>query len=180
MSIVYLAGKIARHDWRHTIVDGLDQWEELAAPGVTGGWSDSEPTWPVLRRAAKGHDYAGPYFANKSWATDMEDSHGVDANDLTGGHGIVGKATGSKWYFETERYQEFILERCRNAIMRADVVFAWFEEPRPTCYGTLLELGMAAERNVHLSARPPKPVRLKKRAPLTIEDIESAIAAGRD
>jgi hypothetical protein len=44
----------------------------------------------------------------------------------------------------------------------------------------LLELGMAAERNVHLSARPPKPVRLKKRAPLTIEDIESAIAAGRD
>ena len=44
----------------------------------------------------------------------------------------------------------------------------------------LLELGMAAERDVRSSSRPPKPVRLKKRAPLTIEDIESAIAAGRD
>ena len=39
---------------------------------------------------------------------------------------------------------------------------------------------MAAERNVRSSARPPKPVRLKKRGPLTIEDIESAIAAGRE
>jgi hypothetical protein len=44
----------------------------------------------------------------------------------------------------------------------------------------LLELGMAAERGVRSPARPPKPVQLKKRGPLTIEDIESAIAAGRD
>ena len=44
----------------------------------------------------------------------------------------------------------------------------------------LLELGMAAERVVRSSGRPPKPLQLKKRGPLTIEDIESAIAAGRD
>ena len=29
-------------------------------------------------------------------------------------------------------------------------------------------------------AHPPRPVRLKKLAPLTIDDIEAAIAAGRD
>ena len=44
----------------------------------------------------------------------------------------------------------------------------------------LLELGMASERDTRSSTPPPKPVRLKKRGPLTIEDIESAIAAGRD
>jgi hypothetical protein len=43
----------------------------------------------------------------------------------------------------------------------------------------LLELGMAAERDTGPSPPPPKPVHLKKRGPLTIEDIESAIAAGR-
>jgi hypothetical protein len=42
----------------------------------------------------------------------------------------------------------------------------------------LLELGMAAETKE--PARLPKPARLKKQPPLTIEAIESAIAAGRD
>ena len=44
----------------------------------------------------------------------------------------------------------------------------------------LLEAGIAASPSAEPSARPPRPVRLKKRAPLTIDDIESAIAAGRE
>jgi hypothetical protein len=44
----------------------------------------------------------------------------------------------------------------------------------------LLEAGMAAAPGDPLPAHPPKPVRLKKRPPLTIDDIQSAIAAGRD
>lgn len=44
----------------------------------------------------------------------------------------------------------------------------------------LLEAGIAASPSVEPSARPPKPVRLRKRARLTIDDIEAAIAAGRD
>ena len=44
----------------------------------------------------------------------------------------------------------------------------------------LLELGMAAEGERKPQVQLPKPVRLKKRALLTIDDIESAIAAGRD
>ncbi len=44
----------------------------------------------------------------------------------------------------------------------------------------LLEAGMDAAPGNVPSARPPKPVRLRKRPPLTIADIETAIAARRD
>jgi hypothetical protein len=44
----------------------------------------------------------------------------------------------------------------------------------------LLEAGMAATPGHPPPARPPRPVRLKKRPLLTIGDIETAIAAGRD
>ena len=44
----------------------------------------------------------------------------------------------------------------------------------------LLEAGMAAAPDDVAPTRVPKPVRLKRRRPLTIDDIETAIAAGRD
>ena len=44
----------------------------------------------------------------------------------------------------------------------------------------LIELGMAAERSAEAAPRAPVPVKLKGRGLLTIDDIEDAIAAGRD
>ncbi len=45
----------------------------------------------------------------------------------------------------------------------------------------LLELGMAAEGNdVAAAPKPPVPVRLKGRGPVTLDDIEAAIRVGRD
>jgi hypothetical protein len=44
----------------------------------------------------------------------------------------------------------------------------------------LLEAGIAAEPQVDVQPRAPRPVRLRKRGPLTIEDIEAAIASGRE
>lgn len=44
----------------------------------------------------------------------------------------------------------------------------------------LLEAGMASAPQAEPPARPPKPVRLKGRKPLTLAEIESAIATGRD
>ena len=44
----------------------------------------------------------------------------------------------------------------------------------------LLEIGLAHAPRRESSNRPPEPARLHHRGPLTIEDIEAAIAAGRD
>lgn len=44
----------------------------------------------------------------------------------------------------------------------------------------LLEAGMASAPQPEAPRRPPKPVRLRKHRPLTLSDIESAIAAGRE
>lgn len=44
----------------------------------------------------------------------------------------------------------------------------------------LLELGMAAAPQAQAPSRAPRPVRLLKRGRITIEDIQSAIAAGRE
>ncbi len=44
----------------------------------------------------------------------------------------------------------------------------------------LLELGLASAPKHDAPTRAPKPVQLKKHGPLTINDIETAIAAGRD
>ncbi len=44
----------------------------------------------------------------------------------------------------------------------------------------LLELGLANAFKKKVSSRLPRPVRLRKHGPLTTDDIESAIAGGRD
>lgn len=44
----------------------------------------------------------------------------------------------------------------------------------------LLEAGLASTPAPEAPVRPPKPVRLRGRRPLTLPEIESAIAAGRE
>ena len=44
----------------------------------------------------------------------------------------------------------------------------------------LLEAGIAALPTAEPTQRLPRPVRLKEQAPLTMENIEAAIAASRD
>ena len=44
----------------------------------------------------------------------------------------------------------------------------------------LLELGLANVPEDKVPSHPPKPVRLRHKGLLTIEDIEAAIAAGRE
>jgi len=44
----------------------------------------------------------------------------------------------------------------------------------------LLEAGIAAVPEGEAPRRPPRPVRLRKHGPLTIDKIEAAIASGRE
>ncbi|GMV03644.1 MAG: hypothetical protein KJZ98_12810 [Burkholderiaceae bacterium] len=44
----------------------------------------------------------------------------------------------------------------------------------------LLEIGLAHAPSAELPTHPPKPIRLARRKPLSIHEIEAAIAAGRE
>lgn len=64
---IYLAGKIGKHDWRHSIVKGLGTIEGIRfqTHEETGGHGGSIGDWPVLERAVFGvHDYVGPFFSS--------------------------------------------------------------------------------------------------------------------
>jgi hypothetical protein len=122
MMKIYLAGKIHKNDWRHSIVAGL-----------TNALTDTAfPLWPELPNAIFGHHtYVGPYFVGCD--------HGCYHGDNAHGSGLADTAPcGIGPVYQPEH----IWQRCQMAIDHADVVFAWIESE--DCYGTLVELGWAA------------------------------------
>lgn len=128
---VYLAGKIAKNDWRHDIVrtQQYGTWAlKMAWPHPAS--SDSHERWPVLRDAVFGHDYVGPYF--------IGDDHGCGHGGGTHGVGDLNTSC-----FDAPSRSD-VVQRCLHAIEAADLVFAWIDDL--TAHGTLVEIGWAAAR----------------------------------
>jgi len=94
---IYLAGKIGRNDWRHSIVDGL------------GEYSVGVEEWTVLKESIFAtHDYVGPYFL--SWGHGQ--THCSDFLHATEcRHGATHE----------------ISDACFNAIKQCDLLFAYIE-----------------------------------------------------
>jgi hypothetical protein len=112
---IYLAGKIYRNDWRHSIVDGLG--EVSPYPGE----------WPILKEAIFAtHDYVGPYFLSLG--------HGQSHNKREYGHAteVVPEGHGSTYE---------IVEACIDAIKQCDTLFAYIQSRE--CFGTFCEIGYA-------------------------------------
>jgi hypothetical protein len=124
---VYLAGKIEKHCWRHSIVRDLrealtDEPAEIqnCPEPDRHGYVKIGP-WPVLREAIFGtHDYVGPFFA----ACDHGCYHGEDTHGVARSNVVTGA--------------------CMEAIDRCDVLFAWVDAH--DCYGTIAEIGYAFAR----------------------------------
>jgi hypothetical protein len=119
---IYLAGKIAKSDWRHSIVPGLEE----------GTWGDRLTILPGL-------EYVGPFFIACDHACAHGPStHGSDVNECTASN--AGSITS----------RDDVPVRCLSAIDDADVVIAYIESE--DCYGTLVELGWALSKGkpVHL------------------------------
>lgn len=123
MASIYLAGKIAKNDWRHIVVDGL-----------RGAFDyDSDRSWPTLRGAVLGLDYVGPYF--------ICDDHGCAHGDTSHGVASGGRYCGDAYEAPT---RDWTLRLCAQGITACDIFFAWVDGPDGcTAYGTLVELGMA-------------------------------------
>lgn len=113
---LYLAGKISKDDYRHSIVPGLRGHE----------WRNGPITTALF-------DYVGPFFrACDHGCFHSRNSHGAVNQDGCAGDG-------------DSKYTQLDVIRNNNAAMdSADVVFCYITSP--DCYGTLVEIGRATGR----------------------------------
>lgn len=136
---IYLAGKVSRRCWRHSIVDGLDSAIEGPltnarhdSPVLEEGMLD----WPVMPAAIFGeHNYVGPYFFSR---THRGCFHGDDEHGVSASSALLDGCPPHSCY-ESARAE--IVATCLAAMDRADLVFAWIDSP--DCYGTIAEIGFA-------------------------------------
>lgn len=156
---IYLAGKVAKHDWRHDIVgDGLR--------GADGNmsWRNQEIELPG------GHIYVGPFFVScDHGCSHFVGEHGITKEMCFGDRGFqqeyeghapsarANRAPGPDiasgelaTYNERRRY---VFGQCCGAIERADLVFAWLDDP--TAFGTIWELGYARGTRVQTAIGVP-------------------------
>jgi hypothetical protein len=132
MTQIYLAGKIAKSDWRHNVAaelrDASTERSNLSSVGDLPG---------QIGTRYDGVTYVGPFFAG----CDHGCAHGGDTHARSGGctEGHSRPRTAAD---------------CLAQIDRADVVFAWLDELEPnghcTAYGTLVEVGYAVARGKHV------------------------------
>lgn len=139
---VYLAGKIAKNDWRSSIVPPIrsNEWGERVT--YNNGMYDrhgGELLWsqhPVpFEIDGVQHECTGPFFVSCDHGC-FHDScaHGIGAQGF-GEHppACLGSEDGIP--------REQVPDLCFEAIGASQLVFAWIE--RADCHGTLLELGYA-------------------------------------
>ena len=137
---LYLAGKIRKNDWRHTICPGLREVSQIQGNHVLNAFTDSDmPDWEEYDIPALGGawTYVGPYFSGCD--------HGCTHGLRNPGHAITGgcilDATRSKDWAHQTGYRNWVQAQCLEAIRRCDVFFAWIDNT--TAYGTLTEIGYA-------------------------------------
>ena len=94
---IYLAGKIARNDWRHDIVYASNELDEMY-------YTNSSDEWSAIPIPGTDLAYVGPYFEAQGHGCAHEFGH----------HG-------------TTSARQKTAERCRAAIRNCDVFFAWLE-----------------------------------------------------
>lgn len=119
---IYLAGKVGYKDWRHAIVDGLENANQ------DFNTDDYIEDWHVMNGAIYGeHNYTGPFFI-RGHSTHGDNTHGCDLY----GHNIEDRGGNQR---------NAVPRLCRTAIDRSDVVFCWMDDL--TAYGSIFELGYA-------------------------------------
>lgn len=114
---VYLAGKIAKNDWRHQIFSDLDRAEFHHEKGKI-----------QTQLITDGFHYNGPFF--------LSCDHGCYHGDGNHGRGVYYEGCG-----EDGDSQSTTLKKCLNWIQNSDAIFVWLDAK--DAYGTISEIGYA-------------------------------------
>ena len=116
---VYLAGKISRNDWRHSIVKGsLADKDPGPASDPYDYWQPGRGVIPVP--GYRSLVYSGPFFTE------------------------LGNGKSHLIYRHASDAEGVVSLLCQESIDHCDLVFAWID--REDCYGTLVELGYASAK----------------------------------
>jgi len=148
---LYLAGKVEKNCWRHSLVNKLREAD----------W-DNAPLLAAVEIGGETFDYVGPFFVSCDHGCYHGDgTHGcLGKNGTEEVHGevveieyasVCGSGNGDFLYRNSlvDKHgcrqgcegQEFIVNKCLEAIDNSDVVMAWIDTPN--CFGTLCEIGFA-------------------------------------
>jgi hypothetical protein len=130
--VIYLAGKIAPHDWR---------WKLLGKAVVLYTDDEDKLFDPHYLVDCGSFRYGGPYYV----ACDHRCGYGP-ANHGVGASGKAGCLV--EWADTSPNFSapRRVFDVNRNRIKFADIVFAYINSV--DCYGTLIELGMASARGM--------------------------------
>jgi hypothetical protein len=132
---IYLAGKIGKNDWRHSLVRGLRVTSAMME-------DNRHPLWPILVGAIfEAHNYTGPFF--------ISCNHGCYHGNNQ--HGVGRRTEGC---FNDPPEDGTIIQLCQNAIRKSDLVFAWIDDQ--TAFGTLVEIGYALGAGVRVAISGPE------------------------
>lgn len=153
---IYLAGKIAKNDWR-----------ESAVKDYRGSISDDtmHEHWPVLQDAIHGkHDYVGPFAVCCD--------HGCYHGPTDHGYGLDGLARcgsphGGGPHRDYRSVRDWLSHECAAAIERCDMFFVWIDTD--DCYGSLVEIGIASALNKPVVLASPQPINCARICPMCCE-----------
>lgn len=136
---VYLAGRIGKNDWRHSIVSHLDSGSDDG--DIPNHWN------PQRCAIGNRHHYTGPFFISCDHGCyHGEGQHGVGAvqTGCMGGEGTTYDREFNTWLANV------------SAIDHATLVFAWIDSK--DAYGTLAEIGYAGHKRYGLGGCAPDPL----------------------
>lgn len=128
---VYLAGPIAKNDWRHALVHGL---REKFSEDEEARARSRYDTTTALPMVTPGYFSVGPWF------------YGCDHGC---GHGVSTHGAGNECLpevFAPELHHAEIFSANMKRLQRADAVFAYID--RDAAYGTMFELGFAFAKGI--------------------------------
>ena len=131
---VYLAGKVAKNDWRHKLVPNLrDASSEDASNETVSEWL------PISFKLGRHTlQYTGPFF--------MSCDHGCAHGRSEHGNAVAtNNVCGSEPWGDApdaiSAAKSAIFDRCSIGIRSCDLFFVWLDQR--DAYGTLVEIGMA-------------------------------------
>ena len=145
---VYLAGKIGKHDWRHTLFPL--RHVELSYDERYDRISLNQQ--PLTR---DGFEYCGPYF--------LGDDHGCFHGRNQ--HGLIDPGWADGHSMDDQDFpqvlkRQTVMRSCLHWIDQADAVFCWLDAL--DAYGTLAELGYARARDIPIYLAPDAEIRGKE------------------